>query len=180
MNYRTRLLSIVAATAVVLLSGCSTTVVDRNPSATLTESANTLVVPFTNDSGTPDAGKRAATMVTAMLRARGITNVTLYKTKQSCNPLKTCKKRLNMSSIRRWAAKNNYQYLVSGAVNEWRYKVGLDGEPSVGSTMVITDILSNQPIWTGLGSRTGHSWSGLSDTAQRLFKRMLSNIYVEA
>lgn len=164
---------------VVFLSGCATTVVDRNTSIYLSQTANTVVVPFTNNSETPEAGDRAAVMMANMMRAHGITNVNIYPIKRSCNPLQSCsKKQVSIEKLREWAAHRNIQYLVTGYVNEWRYKVGLDGEPSVGTAVTIRDVLSNQIVWTSVGSRTGHSWSGLSDTAQRLFRSMLSNVYV--
>ena len=84
----------------------------------------------------------------------------------------------SLAALRKIAMKRHLQYLITGYVNEWRYKVGLDGEPSVGVGLIVTDVLTGQTVYTTLGSRTGHSWSGLSDTAQQLIKNMLSNVYV--
>ena len=42
-----------------------------------------------------------------------------------------------------WARSTHARYAVTGAVNEWTYKVGLDGEPVVGIAIQLID-LSNR------------------------------------
>ena len=55
-----------------------------------------------------------------------------------------------------------------GSVEEWRYKVGVDGEPAVGITLQLIDLPSGAVIWTASGSKTGWSREGLTATAQKL------------
>lgn len=165
----------------LFLAGCSGTIIDRNQSLSMPRDSKVLVVPFENNSDTPDAGKRASAIVSNLLKVKGFSNINQIHQKNSCDLLNSCKdNRLSMREVRKRALKQHAQYIVSGFVNEWRYKVGLDGEPSVGSGIVITDVLTGDSVFTVVGSRTGHSWSGLSDTAQKLFKNMLSTLYVRS
>ena len=43
-----------------------------------------------------------------------------------------------------WAKEQQAKYAVAASVDEWRYKVGLDGEPAAGITLSITDLGSGQ------------------------------------
>lgn len=161
------------------LAGCATSNVVSNNPLCLPQNASMLVIPFVNNSDTPAAGDRAANMVAGLLEVGGVSKVTLYHFKKSCDPLKNCEgNQPSQRRLMRWAARHGYHYIVNGTVNEWRYKVGLDGEPSVGATVTIKDVQTGVPLWTAVGSRTGHSWSGLSHTAQTMFQIMFSNFTV--
>ena len=39
-----------------------------------------------------------------------------------------------------WARERQARYALTGAVDEWRYKVGVDGEPAAGVTLQIIDV----------------------------------------
>ena len=64
-------------------------------------------------------------------------------------------------------------------MEEWRYKVGVDGEPAVGMMLQITDLKSGQVVWSGSGGKTGYSRESLSGTAQKLLNQMLSSAGLE-
>ena len=78
-----------------------------------------------------------------------------------------------------WASQQGLRYGVSGSVTEWRYKVGVDGEPAVGMMLQITDLKSGQVVWSGSGGKTGYSRESLSGTAQKLLNQMLSSAGLE-
>ena len=49
---------------------------------------------------------------------------------------------------------------LGGAVDEWRYKVGVDGEPAAGVTLQIIDVASGDILWSGGVGTQG--WSFVS------------------
>ena len=73
-----------------------------------------------------------------------------------------------------WARGEKARYALTGAVDEWRYKVGVDGEPAVGITLQVIDVQSGNVIWSAAGSRTGWSRDAVSAVAQKLLRELLS------
>jgi hypothetical protein len=65
---------------------------------------------------------------------------------------------------------------VAGSVEEWRYKVGLDGEPVAGVTLRVIDLQNGRVLWSGSGSRSGWSRDGLSTVGHQLIGRLLSEL----
>lgn len=65
---------------------------------------------------------------------------------------------------------------MTGTVNEWRYKVGLDGEPAVSVTLKLIDMRNGRVIWSAVGSKMGSSRSSLGNVGQRLIDSMLNQI----
>src|SRR5690606_9636971 len=72
-----------------------------------------------------------------------------------------------------WARDTGARYALTGSVQEWRYKVGLDGEPVVGLTLNLIDVSSATVVWSATGSRSGWSRSSLAGVGQTLIKEML-------
>ena len=77
-----------------------------------------------------------------------------------------------------WSARplseQQVRYALTGAVDEWRYKVGVDGEPAAGVTLRIIDVASGDTLWTGAGGKSGWSREALSAVAQKLIRDLLS------
>ena len=64
----------------------------------------------------------------------------------------------------KWARTQGMRYVVTGAVNEWRYKVGVDGEPAVGLMLQVKDLRSDQVVYSAAGGRECAA-QALSETA---------------
>lgn len=158
----------------VLLVSCGTTKLNTTPGVVLPPDA-WGIVPFMNNSGTPQAGHKAATITAALLRAEGVHTLKMYHSNRHCNKVMVCMNyRPPMRRLLAWAHRRHIRYLVLGSVNEWRYKVGLDGEPAVNVTIKIKDIHTGQVVWSAVGSKTGSSRSGLGVIAQRLIAMLLN------
>ena len=78
-----------------------------------------------------------------------------------------------MAEATNWAKQQGVRYALTGNVDEWRYKVGIDGEPAVGITLQLLDVQSGAVVWSGVAAGTGWSRDGLSAVAQKLIKEML-------
>jgi hypothetical protein len=72
-----------------------------------------------------------------------------------------------------WARDHEVRYALAGSVEEWRYKVGVDGEPAAGVTLRIIDVPSGKTLWSGSGAQSGWSREALSAVAQKLIRKLL-------
>ena len=159
-----RLLGILAV-ALASLAGCST--VDVAPRAAIERNARWAVLPFTNHTETPQAGSRAAAIVEAVLRTRGFAD--LERAPQpSVETLFDAGDTQSADKALAWARDAGVRYALAGTVSEWRYKVGVDGEPAVGLTLSVLDLASGKVIWSASGGRSGWSREALSAVAQKL------------
>ena len=61
-------------------------------------------------------------------------------------------------------------------MDEWRYKVGIDGEPAIGVTLKVIDLTDGRVVWTASGAKSGWSRQALSAVAQGVLKDMLSGL----
>ncbi len=151
--------------ALALLAACST--VDVAPRAAVERNARWAVLPFTNHTETPQAGSRAASIVEAILRTRGFSD--LERAPQpSIETLFDANEPQATDKALAWARGAGVRYALTGTVSEWRYKVGVDGEPAVGLTLSVLDLASGKVIWSATGGRSGWSREALSAVAQKL------------
>jgi hypothetical protein len=65
------------------------------------------------------------------------------------------------------------RYALTGTVEEWRYKVGVDGEPAAGVTLQIIDVATGEMLWSGSGGKSGWSREALSAVAHKLIRSLL-------
>lgn len=72
-----------------------------------------------------------------------------------------------------WAREQGARYALGGSVDEWRYKVGVDGEPAAGVALSIIDVTSGDTVWSGVGGKSGWSRESLSGVAQQLMRDLL-------
>ena len=77
------------------------------------------------------------------------------------------------------AKEQEFDYFISGSVNEWQYKSGLDAEPVVGISLEIQSFETGEILFTSSGARTGWSRGSLSGTAQNLLNDLLNQITLE-
>ncbi len=165
------------AAALVLagtLSGCA--VVDRSSAPQLSKTDTWALLPLANNTETPQAGQRAASIAQSLMTSYGYTNLARYPASSDDETLFDPAKPDQQQAALTWARQQNAHYALTGAVNEWRYKVGVDGEPAVGITFDVIDVQSGKVIWSGTGSRTGWSRDAVSGVAQKLERELLSQL----
>ena len=61
-------------------------------------------------------------------------------------------------------------------MEEWRYKVGIDGEPAVGVTLKVVDLSSGRTVWSASGAKSGWSRQALSAVAQTVLTQALDEL----
>ena len=157
------------------LSSCA--VLDHASGAKpLERDAKWVLLPIVNNTDVPQAGLRAETITEVLLRARGINNLRRYPPALNQDSLFEPAERKVVNDALNWAREQGVRYAVTGAVDEWHYKVGVDGEPAVGMTLQIIDLKDgDRVVWSAAGSKSGWSRDALSAVAQKLIKDMLSD-----
>lgn len=146
---------------ITLLLGCSQ--VNRAPT-TVPEKEQCAILPFSNFSDTPLAGERVAAILYGVMKSKGYNVVLYFKPKDED---------FRQEEILKLEeeAKKKYGCLIKGSVNEWRYKVGIDGEPAVSITYIITDVKKGEETsGTVAGTDWGHKSLGL--LTQELFNKV--------
>ena len=160
----------------LLGAGCATT--DNSVfSKPIDGSAKWVMLPILNHTDVPQAGLRAEAIVEGLLRSGGVNNILRYPAALSRDALLEPSERAVYVEADKWARTPGAQgarYAVYGAVDEWRYKVGIDGEPAVGVALHIIDLQNNEVVWSGVGGKSGWSRESLSGVAQKLIRQLLS------
>ena len=155
-----------------LAAGCKT--LDSGSTAAIERSAKWVMLPVMNHTEVPQAGLRAEAITEALLRANGVNDLTRYPAVLSPDTLLEPAERKVMAEAEKWARTQGARYAIYGAVDEWRYKVGIDGEPAVGVALHIMDLQSNSVVWSGVGGKSGWSRESLSGVAQKLIRELLA------
>jgi TolB-like protein len=158
-----------------LVAACGTL---RETSApALPGSESIAVVSVANFTETPDAGHSAETIAANVLRTNGFADVRLAPADPESTSMFDTADRGNQEKKLEWARSQQIRYVLTGEVEEWRYKVGVDGEPAVGLTFELVDVDTGKTVWSGTGSRTGWSRSGLASVANKLIGDVLAPVH---
>lgn len=157
-------LGIAMATGLVLLAGCAGAY--RN--VQLPPDAGWALLPVVNYAETPQAGQRAEAILFTLLHERGV-NLRRYPPR-TADALPELNDERRLQEAIDWARAANLRYGVTGSVEEWQYKAGLDGEPAVGLTVQVIDVASGRVLWSASGARSGWGYATLSGTAQELLQ----------
>jgi len=164
--------------AVLVLAGCA--IVDGSGSLNrLDRGARWAMLPIVNHTDVPQAGLRAEAITEGLLRARGIDNLLRYPPNLNPETLFEPAERRAQVEAQKWAREQNARYAVTGAVDEWRYKVGVDGEPAVGLALQVIDLQTGQVSWSAVGARSGWSRESLAGVAQKLVRDLLLTARIE-
>jgi hypothetical protein len=113
-----------------------------------------------NYTDTPRAGMRASNIVEGLLGAKGYNVVTVTQNVQKSN----------LAAI---AKENNSAYYMTGAVSEWRYKTGIDGEPAVSLRLALYETQTGILVWSATGANNDWGAGSIGTTAQSLIEDML-------
>lgn len=133
-------------------------------------------MPLENHTDTPQSALSAEAIAEQLLRARGVTNIARYPATLTRDTLFEPTERRTVDDAKKWAREQGVQYGLTGAVEEWRYKVGIDGEPAAGVTLQLVDMESGQVVWSASGAKSGWSRDSLSGVGQKLMAELLGSV----
>lgn len=162
----------------VLLAGalCACTVHHVQSSRPLPKNARWVILPVVNLAQAPLAGEKVEALLDNALRLRGLENLKHQGTPspKADDLLLNDNRRYELALAA--AREGTAGYGVTGSVQEWRYKTGLDGEPAVGLTLQVVELPSGRVLWTASGAKTGWGYANVSGTAQQLIANLLEGL----
>jgi len=160
-----------------LMTSCSVSHIQYGP--TLSKNVSWIMLPVMNLAEAPQAGIRTEAILSTHLRAHGLTNMDIYPYRALKSGLPDLNEQHRYESAFKLAKKSHYKYAITGSVEEWRYKSGLDGEPVVGLSLKVINMKTNKVVWSASGSRTGWGYESVTGTANKLLDKLLSNLDLE-
>lgn len=162
--------------ALALIAGCATGVQSAADSQPLDKDAKWALLPLTNHTDTPQAALAAEAQIEHQLRFRGINKLLQYPADMTSDTLFEPTDRKVSQTALKWARDQGAVYGLTGAVQEWRYKVGIDGEPAAGVSLQIIELESGNVVWSASGAKAGWSRQALSAVSQTLLSDMLDTL----
>lgn len=159
----------------LLLSGCVTL---RQGGSTASFSDSWALLPFINNTETPYAAERAEAVTAALLHAHGMQKLERTVTEKAGgdNHLGLDRGELRQKAALEAAKQKNIRYAIAGTVNEWRYKVGLDGEPVAGFTLQVIELPGEKVVWSGVAGKSGWSRDAVSAVAQQVLDSLIEDL----
>jgi hypothetical protein len=168
--------SFLLTVAIILTNLTACAVYEIQDSPPIDTQAKWIMLPMINHSDTPDAGNRATDITATLVRSQGITQLSSYEPPViETNQLELDQQKELRQAIN-WAKQQGYNFGLSGSVQEWRYKSGLDGEPVAGITLNMIDLNNGQIIWSASGSRTGWGRESVSGVAHKLLAVLIDGL----
>ena len=158
------------------LCGCATTQLDTAPSPHPDRDAVWCVPAPVNNTSTPYAGERVQQQLAALLGARGLARLLVPPPANTGGPLPIDNGSDDQRQELDWARRHEVRYALLGSVDEWDYKIGLDGQPAVGFTVRLLDLQSGKVIWSGVASASGASREGLAALSERTLSGLVGRL----
>lgn len=161
--------------AAVLSSGC--THLESGTSVSLSTTERWAVLPLQNLAETPRASERVESILQSMLQNKGVKQLSLYPKGDAENLALLLDDGKRLEVAKTWARRQGVRYGITGSIQEWRYKTGLDGEPAVGITLNVIDLQDDdKPLWTATASRTGWGSENLTETTAQVLNALLGEL----
>jgi hypothetical protein len=164
--------------ALLVLSGC-TTLRQTERGKAIPGDSEWALLHFINNTETPYAAERAEAITQVLLYAGGVRKVTMAPVEQLEGDLLPDRGSRRYQQGLEWAVKQGIRYAVTGTVTEWRYKVGLDGEPVVGMTLMVMELPEGKVLWSGSAGRSGWSRDAVSSVAQQLLQSLVEKMQIQ-
>ncbi|MFM2476146.1 protein PelC [Celerinatantimonas sp. MCCC 1A17872] len=156
----------------LLLSACSAT---RVSSVALPAQQKVALMPLVNYTQTPLAGQRAEDMLASLWFQQKLPTLLRYPRKAQGN-LPSIDDQQRLDAAHAWLSHQSADYVLSGSIDEWRYKAGLDGEPTVSVTLQLVDKHTDKVIWSGTVAKTGWGRESVSSVGQKVIAQLISHI----
>lgn len=156
----------------LLLSACSST---RVSTVTLPAQQQVALMPLVNYTQTPLAGQRAEDMLASLWFQQQLPALIRYPRKVEGN-LPSLDDQQRLDTARGWLQQQNVSYVLYGSIDEWRYKAGLDGEPTASVTLQLVNHKTGEVVWSGTMAKTGWGRESVSSVGQQVLMKLISHI----
>ena len=152
-----------------IFTACSSIV---HKKATVLPSNKTYAITsFWNYTETPMAGLRAASIVESVLSQK---NIVLHSLIDGSDDVAEKEGKQKLFKRQKAQAKSmGVNYLVTGNVQEWQYKTGIDAEPVVSYSIKIIDLSNNAIVFNGVGAKSAWGHKSIGVVAQEIAKELI-------
>ena len=152
-----------------ILTACSSII--HKKSNTLPSNKNYAIASFWNYTETPMAGLRAASIVESVLSQK---NITLHSLIDGSDDIAEKEGKQKLFTLQKDLAKSmGANYLITGNVQEWQYKTGIDAEPVVSYTIKVIDLSNNAIVFNGVGAKSAWGHKSIGVVAQEIAKELI-------
>jgi len=152
--------------AILILTGCAKKEISIEPNSKFPKQVK--IIPFANLTQNPLAGYKVASIANGVIKEYNI-SVT--------NSLFTYpEKDYSLKEIQNILNQYNNGYIVTGFVNEYKYKAGIDANPAVSVTLKIYDAKNKKYIFTSTVSEVGTTYDSLGVITQNCLKDLMDEI----
>jgi hypothetical protein len=117
------------------------------------------------------AGLKAASIVEGVLSKNRVVVYSLIEGEEEISLNKNKKDFLN-NQLKK-AKSLGADYFITGEVQEWRYKIGIDGEPVVSYSIKIIDLKNKERIFSALGAKSAWGHKSIGIVAQEIANELL-------
>jgi polysaccharide biosynthesis protein PelC len=173
-------LALLIALLLPLMTACSTTRVTVAHGAAPRTGDHWGLIPFANLTDTPLAAEQAESFLETQLKAKGVGGLKRAPASSPLGEAGLPDGPERMDRDLRWARDAKLSYAITGSVEEWRYKSGVEREPAVAITIRVIEVSSGETLWSASGARTGWGRDSVGGIAQGLLARMLASLSLES
>ena len=159
----------------ISLLSCSQYQISESPG--IKKSRTWIIMPLENNSNQPLATEKVEAILSATLFSLGV-DVQMYPRNSAADLISILDNQSRKIQANDWLATKEATYVITGSVNEWHYKSGLDGEPAVGITLELIDKTSKISIWKSNGSRSGWGRESLTGAGQIVIEELLDGLEI--
>jgi TolB-like protein len=151
---------------VLIFGGCAQKAVSIQPNSAFPKEVK--IIPFANLTQNPLAGYKVASIANGVIKEHNIkVDNSLFTYPEKDYSLKEIQNILNQYTD---------GYIVTGFVNEYKYKAGIDANPAVSITLKVYDAKNKKYIFTATISETGNAYDSLGVITQNCLKALMDEI----
>ena len=126
---------------------------------------------FWNYTQTQMAGLKSASIVESVLSKENLSLISLVEGDEQ-KSLKQSKIDFLKKQTQK-AKQLKADYLITGEVQEWQYKTGIDGEPVVSYSIKIIELKSGNVLFNSIGAKSGWGNKSIGVVAQEIASELI-------
>lgn len=167
---------LLAICSALLLSSCATqNYVSQD--YRLNNGETVALMPIVNLSQGALAGEQTEAILASVWQTQALPAINVYRLgNEAQRPALRLNDRLRFEQAQSWLAKQQSEFYLTGTVQEWQYKPGVERKPVVSLTLNLHRNSDDEVVWTATGARTGGPDDSLAMTAKHLLDALVDNL----
>jgi len=154
--------------SILFITSCSSII--HKKTNTLPSNKVYAITSFWNYTETPMAGLRAASIVESVLSEQ---NIVIHSLIDGTDDVSSKKTKQELFKLQKEKAETmGADYLITGNVQEWQYKTGIDAEPVVSYTIKVIDLTNNAIVFNAVGAKSAWGHKSIGVVAQEIAREL--------